>query len=73
MENKIIKILKENSWEMEKGRFVICKSNIRDIVKEIEKILPEPPATSHICSECLHIFPQPKNATYCSNCGGHLY
>lgn len=38
MEEQIIKLLKENSWEMQKGRFVIAESNMDEIAQNIVKL-----------------------------------
>lgn len=49
MKEVIKQILKDNSWEMEKDRYVIGLSNIDDIADEIVKLFIIPPVISSVC------------------------
>ncbi len=52
MKEKIIQILKDNAWEMEKDRYVIGTQNIANIAEEVVKLFYQPAVSSQVC-QCM--------------------
>ena len=68
MKEAIKQILKDNSWEMEKDRYVIGLSNLDEIAEEVVKLFLIAPVIKSAC-DMQHPTEVGKHYVECTLCG----